>query len=65
MVECMYTTESARHTKVVRTTEAMHAAHAVHAAVHPPEAVASDAAHRVGGQRWHGKHRHYDSTSDR
>jgi hypothetical protein len=44
-------------------TERVHAprsaghAHAVHAA---------HAAHRLGGQcRWHGKHRHHDSTSNR
>jgi hypothetical protein len=64
MVETMYPSESAGHTKVVWAAEAMDAAKAAHAAVHPPEAVASNAAHRVGGQCWRDKHCCHDSTSD-
>ena len=60
----MYPSESAGHTKVVWAAEAMDAAKAAHAAVHPPEAVASNTAHRVGGQRWRDKHRRHHSTSD-
>lgn len=61
VVERMYASPSAGHTKVVWPAEAMGATKAVHAAA--AEAMASETAHRVGGQ-WRGKHRHHDSTSD-
>jgi hypothetical protein len=63
MVERMDGSEPTGHTKVVWAAEAMDAAKVAHAAVHPADAAASNASHRVGGQR-RDKRRRHDGTSD-